>query len=67
MFVADKANAEQTGTITAAAAEGLVRVWWRDVVVLLSTAFVLEGSFEIIFKEEDNMVTEKMSIVTVLI
>ena len=47
MLVADKANAEWPGTVTAT--EDLLRVWWHSVVVL-PVSFVFEDGPAGIFK-----------------
>ena len=55
-FVANEANAGQARTVTVAAVEGLVRVWWHSVAVLLPMLFVLKGCPACVFKWGDNMV-----------
>ena len=53
LLVADKANAGQAGTTSAAMAVGLIRVWWMSVVVLPSASFSLKSGPVGVFKDAD--------------
>ena len=54
IFVTDKAKTGQVGTITAAAAEGLV---WYSITIPLSVPFILESGPESVFQGGNNMVS----------
>ena len=53
MFVADKANAQQAGTVAVVAPETLVWTWWHNAAVPPSTSFVLESCPAGVFKKWD--------------
>ena len=54
-FVADNADVGQTGTVAAAAAEGLDRAWWDSFAVPSPVPFLLKGSLVVVFKRGDYM------------
>ena len=66
-FEANKANAGQAGTVSAAATQGLLKVWWHSVAVLLPLPFVLEDGTAWFFQGRNNIFNGEMPNVTVLI
>ena len=64
--MAGKADAKQASMVTATAAKGLVRVWWKSVVVLPPPPFVLEGGPAGVFKGGDSMVCREIPGIMIL-
>ena len=69
IFVTDKANVEQAGTVAAAAvktADRPIKISWRKVAGSPPLTSVFEGGSDSIFKVGDGIICDEMSDVTVI-